>query len=137
MLVSDRYRSSGSWTLKSVMPILINFARLCWLLALIIIFWFACIPAPPELMSSFNDKITHFLVFFFLGISAFFLWPNKKGERQVLFFLAFYGAFIEVVQYYVPGRTLSLFDWIMDIAGLIVAFGLIKFKPATFKIYRV
>jgi len=116
---------------------LISFLRFCWLLGLVIIFWFACIPAPPEAMAAFNDKLVHFLVFLCLGGSAFFLWPDEKTVHKVLFLLAFYGASIEVAQYYVPGRTLSLFDWIMDITGLTVAFGLIKFKLSTFKIHGV
>ena len=112
---------------------LINISRLFWLLTLVIVFWFACVPSPPAAMVAFNDKIAHFLVFFCLGGSAFFLWSYNTTVYKILFLLALYGATIEVVQYYVPGRTLSLFDWIMDIAGLIFAFVLIKFKLSTFR----
>jgi len=104
---------------------------------LAVVFWFAVIPSPPYGMTAINDKVAHFLVFLGFGISAFFIWPYQTIVPKILLLLGVYGATIELVQHFVPGRTLSLFDWIMDIAGLIVAFGLIKIKPATFKIYGV
>jgi len=78
-----------------------------------------------------QDKLFHLLVF---GVLAFFgmgaMKPTTSGYRssQVWFtvvLVALYGLLDEFHQYYVPGRTVELYDFLADAAGgLLGAWGM-------------
>jgi VanZ family protein len=98
-----------------------RFSKLLWLLGLAVVFYVACNPNPPAATHLINDKLAHFLVFLIIGFSGQVIWKSNQVNFKLLWFLASYGAAIEIVQHYVPGRFFSVLDWLMDILGLIVA----------------
>ena len=60
------------------------------------------------------DKLAHFFVYSVLG----FLLARATGSwRAGLVLTAFYGAFDEVHQAFVPGREAGLADWWFDLLG--------------------
>ncbi len=100
--------------------------RIIWGIALALVFWKACVPDPGDIVHIINDKLAHFLIFLFLGILGMIAWNGTVTRYPVITFLAIYGAVIEVVQYFVDQRSMSLGDWIMDLLGLISALLVIK-----------
>ncbi len=65
-----------------------------------------------------NDKVSHVLAFAALALLADFSFPrNRFGFAKVASLLAF-GLLIEVVQYFLPYRESSVFDWIADAVGV-------------------
>jgi VanZ family protein len=96
-------------------------SKILWLLSLVIIFYVAIDSNPPAATHLINDKIAHFLVFLIIGFTGQVIWKSNQLNFKLLGFLASYGAAIEIVQHYVPGRFFSVLDWLMDILGLIVA----------------
>ena len=100
--------------------------RIIWGIALALVFWKACVPDPEHVFHIINDKLAHFLIFLFLGILGMIAWNGSAARYPVITFLAIYGAVIEVVQYFVDQRSMSLGDWIMDLLGLISALLVIK-----------
>jgi len=73
------------------------------------------------------DKILHFLLFGILGIltarglrNAKNSFVKKNYVLLTLLICIIYGASDEIHQYFVPGRYLSLGDWIADVLGAIV-----------------
>ena len=66
----------------------------------------------------YNDKIAHGITFFVLA----FLYSHTLGskfDRQSLLLLAAFGLTIELIQYFLPWRSFSWFDWVADIIGIL------------------
>lgn len=69
---------------------------------------------------SMNDKLIHLIVFFGFALlmdlatsrHPFWLWKGLP--------LIFYGALIEVMQYFSPDRTFSLLDLAADFSGIVL-----------------
>lgn len=67
-----------------------------------------------------NDKVTHLIVFF-----GFAVLVDLVSSREPFWFwkglpLAIYGVSIEVLQYFSPDRSFSVFDALADIAGVLL-----------------
>ena len=69
-----------------------------------------------------NDKVKHLIVFF-----AFALLMDLASARHPFWLwkglpLLMYGAMIEIMQYFSPERSFSLFDWLADFSGILLYF---------------
>ena len=89
-----------------------------------LIFWLSSLPdVPGPNLFSAQDKLEHFLVFGILGFllaSALGPWKRRPTWREIAFatsIVAAYGAFDELHQMFVSGRTASLFDLFFDSLG--------------------
>jgi VanZ family protein len=91
----------------------------------VVIFWISSlsdVPAAPRNV----DKVFHFFEYF---LFAFLLWRALRTTRLrrsmlrsalIVFAIgAAYAASDEFHQFYVPGRTCSVFDWAADVAGIV------------------
>lgn len=80
---------------------------------------------PPSL--PLNDKVLHGLLYLILGGAL--AWARMILERRghLAFILAglLYGVSDEIHQYFVPGRTPSVQDWLADAVGLAVGYLLV------------
>ncbi|MEE9447176.1 MAG: VanZ family protein [Arenicellales bacterium] len=76
------------------------------------------------------DKLYHFIGFGALGTSAVLAFLHKSCARHLAIALICYAALTEVIQYFVPGRSFSVLDWLADTAGILVA---IMIVPAIYK----
>ncbi len=81
------------------------------------------IPHPGSVFHfRFADKLAHMG---FYGVMGFLcaLWrrvsgvPTGRAVLEALFFVAAVGAVDEVHQHWIPGRSVSLFDWAADVLG--------------------
>jgi VanZ family protein len=84
--------------------------------------------SPPSLGVQWGDKIYHSGEYFVFGLLIFRAFPNvQQSPRRVLYYaLLFlfgltYAAIDERVQYYVPNRDSSPYDWLADVIGYTVA----------------
>jgi VanZ family protein len=74
-----------------------------------------------------QDKVFHFIAYFLLA--SFFCVALKRQGRALflaVIFAALYGITDEIHQGFVPGRDVSLLDWLADFAGALTAFGILK-----------
>ncbi|MBQ1783782.1 MAG: VanZ family protein [Gammaproteobacteria bacterium] len=62
-----------------------------------------------------NDKLEHFIAFFGLAFLAHH--AMRAGFAVQMFLLFGYGAWIELVQYFLPYRSSAMNDFFADIAG--------------------
>jgi VanZ family protein len=68
------------------------------------------------------DKVAHFG---FYGVAGFLcaLWRRESGRAPwaavafAVAFVALLGAVDEIHQYWIPGRSMDLYDWVADLAG--------------------
>jgi len=80
---------------------------------------------PNDLVSSFfpenlNDKIQHGTVFFILAMLLNRSSDTKKHRIRNIIVLSIFGIVIELIQYYVPNRTPSVYDALADIVGILL-----------------
>ena len=75
---------------------------------------------PSQIAASgwINDKVAHFITFFFLTLFLSRGLPKWYGWKALLA-LSIFGLVIELIQFALPWRSLSLADWIADIAGVL------------------
>ncbi len=79
--------------------------------------------ALPPLQFDFLDKIIHFTVFHIFGLSLIvaFYPASQSSFKSVVFILIIgllYSAMDEFHQFFVPGRSCEIFDWIADSIGV-------------------
>ena len=107
--------------------------RLLFIAGLTVVTWQALTPTPLpyEPLTSVNDKLGHLLAFLALALLADGGWPAVPFLWRKALPLLLYGAAIEVLQHFIPNRSLSLGDWVADGAGILLYFILIRpyFQP--------
>lgn len=94
--------------------------RLLLVIAMVVISWLATTSRHVPVVEHVNDKINHFTAFFTLALLLDFSFPAAGYGMPKALPLFCYGLLIEVVQYFLPHRTFSLFDLGADAAGLFV-----------------
>jgi len=98
---------------------LISFFRWALLGAVLLICYFAFAPLEGSVVRDINDKLQHFTAFFVLALLLDFAFPHTPYQWRKLLLLVSYGLLIETVQYFLPWRSFSLLDWLVDIVALL------------------
>lgn len=70
--------------------------------------------------SDYSDKVIHAGLFAILGWLAVRSWLAAQQRSFALGGLVLFGVLTEGLQGYIPGRSVSLHDWLADVAGLVV-----------------
>jgi len=94
--------------------------RLALVAALAVVSYLATTRLNYPVVQELNDKVSHVFAFYVLALLLDFSFPKGRfGASQVLALMG-YGLLIETVQYFLPYRTFSLYDWAADGAGLAI-----------------
>jgi VanZ family protein len=98
------------------------------LAALIFIISSGPLPEMPNIGIVWEDKIIHVIAYYVFGISLIlFLIANiNYSNFKIIVILtliigSLYAFSDELHQYYVPGRSPEILDWIADLLGIIIA----------------
>jgi VanZ family protein len=86
-------------------------------------------PTPPYdgTVISWHDKIFHILLFgVFTYLLVYFLMPFKKFKLNIILAISAlagvsYSMLGEYIQGYIPGRTVSIYDFYAGASGIIIA----------------
>jgi VanZ family protein len=105
---------------KGISVTLLNFYRLLFFCALLLISGLALVPLEQALVSTGWDKSNHVLAFAVLLLLLDSAYPSLPMLQGKLLLLLVYGLAIEVAQHFIPYREFSLFDVLADIVGLLV-----------------
>ncbi len=100
-------------------------ARRPWQLILFVLVCVVCYltltPSPPKGVDLGWDKLNHATAFAALTVAGCFAFPGSwRTVLAVLLGLLALGGLIEVVQYFVPGRSCDLLDVVADAVGMAV-----------------
>jgi len=98
------------------------------------------LPVPP--VFDFQDKFLHAGAYFVMAVFSWRAFRYLRRDEKALawtgfLFCCFYGVSDEWHQSFVPGRSVSVWDWAADTSGaalanyLIVKFGLFRVKTAS------
>jgi VanZ family protein len=85
---------------------------------------------PPGPEFEFKDKLAHFGEYFVLGFLLFggIGWTMSRSKLTTFLFLFAVGvsiaAFDELLQSYIPNRTMDIYDWFADAVGVAAGVGL-------------
>jgi len=93
-------------------------SRLMLIAALATISWQATVQTGIELHVENGDKLLHFLAFAALAVLVDFAFPKSRFGLLKIIPLILYGLAIEYVQSFLPYRSASLADLLVDIAGI-------------------
>lgn len=84
--------------------------------------------APSEIVNDGNDKVGHLIAYACLmvnfGLLTYF---NRKKYTFAIVFTLFYGGSMEIIQYFVPGRCMSIYDMLANTAGVMFGVIIIRF----------
>lgn len=69
------------------------------------------------------DKWVHGGLFAVLGLLGALAWRGTRARPALLLGLVVLGALTELMQAYVPGRSMSAADWVADSAGALLGLG--------------
>lgn len=102
--------------------------KIIFILWSVIVFFAVAWPVPVSVEQTvdYSDKLIHAILF---GFFSYLLAINLKfsdRKRWVIiitsfFFSNFYAILGELVQFYVPGRTPSFFDFIAGLSGILIS----------------
>ena len=117
---------------KMVNPIRIfeKYPKFSWFIVILIaiaIFFVSSLAFPPGQASGWKSLVYHFSAFFFLGF--FLIISIIKGNKKNILLLILLSALFAIIyaisdefhQLFVPGRTCSLSDILVDSAGILSA----------------
>jgi VanZ family protein len=107
----------------------LTMGRLCLLLLLCAIVYLSFAPNEPAIVGSFNgvDKFKHGVAYFVLGITAALVVP-RRHLVLVLCGCWLLSGIVELLQHLQPGRQASFYDWFANLAGLTLAYLIMKAK---------
>ncbi|NPA39004.1 MAG: VanZ family protein [Thermodesulfobacteria bacterium] len=95
-----------------------KFYKLVFWTYIVIISYLAFFPHTSSSIPNI-DKVKHclaFIVFAFLVQKSY-----KVGNLLTMFYVVLFGAFIEVVQLFIPYRNADIFDLLADVIGGLIA----------------
>lgn len=75
---------------------------------------------------SINDKLIHIVVFAGYAVLADLSYKSRSFWLSKGLPLLVYGLCIEIMQYYAPDRSMSLWDWMADFAGILLYYLMMK-----------
>ena len=100
-------------------PAATRFWQLMLVLLLCMVSYLALTPTPPSSVSHSWDKLNHAGDFAALTLSGLLgLCPQRAGSWRVLLPLLAFGGLIEILQWFVPGRSSEWNDLLADLVGL-------------------
>lgn len=97
-----------------------------WLILTLAIIYFSNQETVDFLNNPFymEDKLLHFAAYFIYGLTIQFALINSTNYKSKKYYLtiiligAFFGMTDEIHQYFIPGRSSDILDWIADLLGV-------------------
>lgn len=104
-------------------PLLLRWVRMLFWCGCVAVGVLALLPETPRtIILDFWDKAQHIAAFFVLGVLGLLVYLG--GKVKVMLGLCLYGGSIELLQWAGGFRVGSLGDWVADLVGLALAYGL-------------
>jgi len=99
-----------------------------FIISLLVVLIATLTPGNGKIVGNYLDKVVHFLMFAFLAYQSLKAVIDKKRIPYILLACISLGLLTEVLQQFIPGRNMDMYDGIADTLGIIVAYYLYKSK---------
>ena len=93
-------------------------ARIMLAVTFIAINYLALMPSSRPLPTTGYDKLNHFLAFFQLALLVDYSFAPGRFKAAKFCWLAAYGMSIEIIQFFIPSRSFSWYDLMVDILAV-------------------
>ena len=103
--------------MKINLPLLLSISLL-----LIAIF----MPGNGKIAGNYLDKVAHFLLFFFAALNLLHSLIDKGKITELLLGFILLGLLTEVIQQFIPGRNMDLYDGVADTLGIVASYFIYK-----------
>ena len=80
----------------------------------------------PSHLYIYANIINHFIVYFCISIFGLCLYLRNRNFQKLVYGLFFLSIFLEILQFVAPKRAFEIFDLSANLAGVLVAYCLIK-----------
>ena len=81
----------------------------------------------PNLIDNpFGTAINHFIYYFYVSVLGIFIKLKNKDFQKMILGLLLLAIILEVFQFIVPNRAFQLYDLLGNLAGVLVAYFLVK-----------
>ena len=81
----------------------------------------------PKHLYTLASTINHFIAYFYLTMLGLCLYVRSLYFQKIVYLIFFLSIFLEVLQFIVPGRAFEIYDVFANLAGVLLAYCLIKF----------
>ena len=80
----------------------------------------------PKHLYTLASTINHFIAYFYLTMLGLCLYVRSLYFQKIVYLIFFLSIFLEVLQFIVPGRAFEIYDVFANLAGVLLAYCLIK-----------
>lgn len=98
------------------------------LVSLLLVFIMAFTPGDGQIAGAYLDKVAHFTAFFFLSLNCCYKYQSDKSKMAILLGVVVLGFVTEIVQQYIPGRNMDIYDALADTLGTVAAYFSYEYK---------
>lgn len=84
-------------------------------------------PGNGKIAGNYLDKVAHFSMFAFMTYQALKAVKTEKYFTEVIIWCVLLGFLTEVLQQFIPGRGMDIYDAIADTLGVATAFYVYKY----------
>lgn len=79
-----------------------------------------------KIAGNYVDKVVHFIVFLLLSININYKYQKSGKLTGFIIWTIFLGLLTEVIQQFIPGRNMDIYDGIADTLGVIIGYYIYK-----------
>lgn len=79
-------------------------------------------PGNGKILGNYLDKVAHFSIFLFLSLSINFKFRNQEKQIEYLLWAVLLGLLTEIIQQFIPGRNMDLYDVLANLLGVIFGY---------------
>lgn len=97
-------------------------------LSILIVLVVTLTPGNGKIAGNYLDKVAHLLIFLFMTLNFLLYYKADTLHTEILFWLIISGFATEILQQFIPGRNMDLFDALADTVGVGVAYYFHKSK---------
>ena len=94
--------------------------------SIVIILILILTPSSGRFSINYLDKLVHFGLFLTLSINASYKYQSYERKMEVTLWIIFSGLITEVIQQYIPGRDMDIYDGIANTLGVISGYYIYK-----------
>ena len=98
--------------------------------SIVVILILTLVPGNSQREVGHVDKIVHCCMFLVLSVNACYKFQKENRKTEALIWGIFFGLLTEVLQQFIPGRDMDIYDGIADTLGVIAGFYIYRFQQS-------
>ena len=99
-----------------------------FILSVILVLLATLTPGNGKIAGNYLDKVVHFSIFAFMTFQGLKALVDKSKKTELVLWCVLLGLMTEVLQQFIPGRNMEMYDGIADTLGVMSAYYFYKNK---------